>query len=113
MSETEQGNELKVLRALSSLSSRNEHLGSRHVNRMLDDFTIEGPNGRHSCLVLELVGSNVADFIDAHCCDDRLPPRLARVVAKQTMHGIDFLTSKGIGHGGMICDFHELSMTEH
>ncbi|KAG6108883.1 hypothetical protein E4U31_007337, partial [Claviceps sp. LM219 group G6] len=28
---------------------------------MLDDFTLVGPNGTHHCLVLELVGPNVAD----------------------------------------------------
>lgn len=67
---------------------------------MLDDFTLDGPNGTHDCLVLELVGPNVADAVAWYYNDDRLPAELAKLFAKQTLQGIDLLASHDIGHGG-------------
>lgn len=101
ISETKEGGELKILRALSSFTAN--HLGSTDVNRMLDHFTLVGPNGSHDCLALELVGPNVADFVDSHCKDGRLPPELAKAFAKQTLQGVDFLAANDIGHGGEAC----------
>ncbi|EPE10155.1 serine protein kinase [Ophiostoma piceae UAMH 11346] len=68
---------------------------------MLDNFTVVGPNGTHDCLVLELVGPSVADVVESHCRDDRLPANLAKLFAYQTMQGLDFLASHDIGHGDL------------
>lgn len=76
------------------------HDGSSYVNQMLDQFTVTGPNGSHSCLVLEFLGPNVSEVVDSHCRDDRLPSRAARSISRQVLQGIDYLASRGIGHGG-------------
>lgn len=68
---------------------------------MKDSFEISGPNGRHECLVLELLGPSVADYLDAHSYDERLPGVLAKRVVKQTLLGLAFLHERGIAHGGM------------
>lgn len=68
---------------------------------MKDFFEISGPNGRHECLVLELLGPSVADYLDAHSIDERLPGEMAKRVVKQTLLGLAFLHERGIAHGGM------------
>lgn len=70
---------------------------------MLDHFTLVGPNGSHDCLVLELVGPNIADLVDVYCKDWRLPANLAKVFAKQALQGLDFLAVNDIVHGGKTC----------
>ncbi|KAG6119860.1 hypothetical protein E4U13_007213 [Claviceps humidiphila] len=99
VSKVEDSRELRMLRALSSLPK--DHPGSSYVNHMLDHFTLVGPNGTHNCLVLELVGPNVEAFVNAYCIDGRLPSRLARLFAKQTLQCIDFLAANNIGHGDL------------
>ncbi|KAF5982816.1 CMGC SRPK kinase [Fusarium coicis] len=66
---------------------------------MLDHFTLVGPNSSHDCLVLELVGPNVADIVDGHLKDSRLPSHAARLFSKQILQGLDFLSAGNIGHG--------------
>lgn len=68
---------------------------------MKDFFEISGPNGRHECLVLEMLGPSVADYLDARSIDERLPGELAKRVVKQTLLGLAFLHERGIAHGGM------------
>ncbi|GAB0136264.1 hypothetical protein EsDP_00004571 [Epichloe bromicola] len=97
ISELGESGELKILRALSALSRHDP--GWSHVNQMLDHFTLVGPNGSHDCLVLELVGPNVADVVEAHCQNNRLPAKLAKLFAKQVLQGLDFLAANDIGHG--------------
>ncbi|KAG5810591.1 hypothetical protein H9Q74_005726 [Fusarium xylarioides] len=96
-SEAKESRELKVLQALSSLPSN--HPGWHHVNKMLDHFTLVGPNGAHDCLVLELVGPNVADVVDRHLKDSRLSSNAARLFSKQILQGLGFLSANNIGHG--------------
>jgi serine/threonine-protein kinase SRPK3 len=101
VSEVEDSSELNILQALSALPKY--HPGSSYVNQLLDYFTLVGPNGSHHCLVLELAGPNVADVVESHCKDDRLPPKLAKVFAKQALQGLDFLAANNIGHRGKAC----------
>ncbi|RBR16009.1 hypothetical protein FVER53590_11132 [Fusarium verticillioides] len=96
-SEVKESRELKVLQAVSSLP--NNHPGWHYVNKMLDHFTLVGPNGSHDCLVLELVGPNVADIVDKHLKDSRLPSNAARLFSKQILQGLDFLSASNICHG--------------
>ncbi|RBR22337.1 uncharacterized protein FIESC28_04531 [Fusarium coffeatum] len=91
--------ELKILEALSALPKH--HPRSSHVNQLLDHFTHVGPNGSHDCLVLELVGPNIADFVELHCKDNRLPSKFAKVFAKQALQGLNFLAINDIGHGDL------------
>lgn len=93
------------LSVMKKLASRYPH--PLHVMHMVDDFDLEGPNGIHHCLVLELLGPSVPDFIDACFPDGRLPGKLAKDIAKQVVSGLDFLHREDIGHGGGFTQFLE------
>lgn len=76
------------------------HPRLKHVLHTLDDFDIIGPNGTHICLVYELLGPNVPDALDAHFPHGRFPGKLAKMIAKQSLIGLDGLHQQNIGHGG-------------
>ncbi|OAX80213.1 hypothetical protein ACJ72_05460 [Emergomyces africanus] len=91
----EETRELQTMRELAT-----HHLCLKHTVHMLDDFDLKGPNGSHKCLVYELLGPNIPDIIDVHFPDGRLPGKLAKVIAKQSLIGLDSLHQQNIGHGG-------------
>ena len=76
------------------------HPGCKHIVRLLDEFSHDGPNGTHTCLVFELLGPNVATVTEESFADGRLPGVLARRVCKETLLAVDFLHQQSIGHGG-------------
>lgn len=68
--------------------------------KLLDYFELDGPDGTHECLVLELLGPSAADVLNVQFINNRLPAELAKKVARQTILGLDYLHQHGIGHGG-------------
>ncbi|OJD24178.1 CMGC/SRPK protein kinase [Blastomyces percursus] len=92
----EETRELQPMRELAA-----HHLCLEHTVHMLDDFDLKGPNGSHKCLVYELLGPNIPDIIDVHFPDGRLPGKLAKVIAKQSLIGLDSLHQQNIGHGDL------------
>lgn len=69
-------------------------------------FWIEGPNGRHLCLVMPLVGPNLSILSSGIC--SRLKPPLAAVVAHQAAQAMSLLHSNGKCHGGTFPEFQTL-----
>ena len=68
--------------------------------QMLDYFQLNGPNGTHDCIVIELLGPSVSDLLDARFGGERLPGKLAKKIAEQALLGLDYLHEQQIGHGG-------------
>ncbi|KAI0809592.1 kinase-like protein [Xylaria sp. FL0064] len=101
----ERNREFKVLLAIAAI--RSEQPGSRHLMPMLDHFQLDGPNGTHDCLVLELLGPSVPDLLDARFRGERLPGKLAKKIAEQALLGLDYLHQQKIGHG----DLHTRNLT--
>ncbi|KAF2449339.1 kinase-like protein [Karstenula rhodostoma CBS 690.94] len=91
--------EFTILRSLAAAQS--DQPGSQHLMTMSDHFQLNGPNGIHDCFVLELLGPSVADVLDAHFNNERLPGKLARKIAKQTLLGLSCLHEQGIGHADL------------
>ncbi|KAI0867389.1 kinase-like domain-containing protein [Hypoxylon argillaceum] len=91
--------QLHVMRAIAASSS--QHPGAASVMKIIDNFTLNGPNGTHQCMVLELLGPSISDVLDVRFADNRLPGALAKKVARQTLLGLDYLHQHGIGHGDL------------
>lgn len=62
-------------------------------------FHIEGPNGRHLCLVQPLLGPST--YVASQFFESRMRPYLARRVTRQITKAIGDLHSRGLCHGGM------------
>ena len=102
---------IKVLTARHSEQSREVdirrrlHCGDRHhpgrpfVLSPLTEFYIDGPNGRHLCLVSEVVGPSIWDVKNA-TEHDMLPIEDAQDITAQLALGLSYIHSCGIVHGG-------------
>lgn len=96
-SESSQNAEAKILRQLQSVDTL--HPGQRFIPHLLGTFSIEGPNGRHTCLVQEAAGCSVAASKE-DSSNFMFPTETARSIAAQLIMGVAYLHSRGICHGG-------------
>lgn len=92
--------ELQILQRIAKIKN-SDHPGRKYLPELLDWFYHEGPNGRHLCIVLEVLGPKLSDLAQNHP-DYRLDGRLARRVSRQLLYATDCLHSYGIAHGGKI-----------
>lgn len=91
--------ELRNLRLLQKHSGGN--LSSKYIVQLLDDFTHNGPNGVHQCLVLELLGPTVDMVLrDYYEGDDKLEPEDILRMSTQLLKAVKFIHSAGMCHGG-------------
>jgi len=98
------GQDCKELRILQKLANEStSHTGKDYVVSLLDSFTIDGPNGRHVCLVSPVAGPSITSINyspGAVAGSRRLKSQLAHKVAKQAVQALDFVHSQGFCHGG-------------
>lgn len=94
-------NESKAFQALRNGDPR--HPGKRFVIHLLDEFIINGPNGRHQCFVLPVALNSLKTAKGASVSDNSLfPPQVARSIATQALLAVSYIHSCGIIHGGML-----------
>ncbi|KAJ6159608.1 hypothetical protein N7497_004145 [Penicillium chrysogenum] len=90
--------ELGNLRLLQKQCGGN--LSSKYIIQLLDDFTHDGPNGAHQCLVLELLGPTVDTVLKDYCeGDDNLEPEDILRMSTQLLKAVRFIHSAGMCHG--------------
>ncbi|KAJ8110712.1 hypothetical protein ONZ43_g5805 [Nemania bipapillata] len=92
-----QDHELEILRHLQA-NDLHSHPGRSNVTQLLDFFSHEGPNGRHLCLVLELLGPRVS-WVAEKSQNYRLNADLARRVSGHVAEAVAYLHSRGVAHG--------------
>ncbi|KAL8982760.1 MAG: hypothetical protein Q9177_005173 [Variospora cf. flavescens] len=98
---SESSSESRILRLLEQhRASGPDSTGEQSVAKLLDEFTFEGPNGRHTCLVSEPAGCSIADSQEAG--DGWLfPLQIARAIATKIVLGVEFLHRVGVVHGDL------------
>ncbi|KAK9374657.1 protein kinase [Lipomyces chichibuensis] len=80
------------------------HPACAHILCVLDHFTIDGPNGSHSCLVSPFAGPSLAQMTHTPgkpAGTRRLRGALARKFAKQVTLTIGYMHSRGVAHGDL------------
>ncbi|KAG8163084.1 hypothetical protein KVR01_007562 [Diaporthe batatas] len=95
--------EISILRELSN----SPDAAQTCIVRLLDDFHHTGPNGRHQCLVLELLGPSLINVIDGanpmpgqpRGEDDGMIAEDIFRVARQLLSALAVLHENGIAHG--------------
>lgn len=83
------------LHVLLRLRDGADETGKDNVVQVLDHFVHTGPNGKHQCIVTELLGPDVGLDIDI------LPWSVGRAIIRQVTHAIRYLHRNNIVHGGM------------
>ena len=78
--------------------------GEALIPRVLDTFSLVGPNGRHRCLVTEPGMMTLAEAKDASYTRlFRMP--VAKAIAVQVIQAVAFLHRRGVVHAGMYIDY--------
>ena len=92
---TGKNNEIKIYRHLASQTGT--HPGSERVLALLDDFRVQGVNGEHNVLVLQVVGPRLGAMFNEE-------PTVIQQSIKSLVHqvalGTSFLHHYGIVHAG-------------
>lgn len=99
-SESSKSAEADIIRLLHT-GSDPSHLGEQFMPRLLDGFSLEGPNGTHICLVQEPAGCSLAASKEKSV-NFMFPVETARSIAAQLIMGVSYLHSRGICHGGKL-----------
>ena len=101
-SETGKTTEGSVLRLLQDGDPT--HVGKKFVPPFLDEFSFQGPNGQHQCLVGLPFGHSVSK-VKEDSVDFMFPADAAKSIAAQLIMGLSYLHASGICHGGQHIDF--------
>ncbi|KAF7186687.1 Serine/threonine-protein kinase SRPK [Pseudocercospora fuligena] len=80
--------ELPIYSHLNALKSK--HPGQQYVRRMLDSFEVEGPHGKHICLVHQPFGMNFDQLKDL-CPNELFTPALIRESFRDILDGLEYL----------------------
>ncbi|RWA14455.1 hypothetical protein EKO27_g631 [Xylaria grammica] len=98
---SEQSNEEKVYKHLLERSSLKE-LEENHLLIPLERFWIEGPNGRHYCLVLPVLGPTVSSWrVDVSACNHGEMTEDVRKVCTHIVQAVRYLHQSGVCHGDL------------
>lgn len=93
---------------ISILNHLNQQGGSdprsTHVIALLDCFQHQGPNGKHLCIVFEVLSVNISTMLEytpEYLIGSafRFPKWMAKRILRQLLLGISFLHSNGVIHG--------------
>jgi serine/threonine-protein kinase SRPK3 len=68
----------------------NKKRGQCFVVQLLNSFIHSGPNGKHVCMVFEILGVNLLEIIKRYNYKG-IPLPICRVIAKQALVGLDYL----------------------
>ncbi|KAI0016605.1 protein kinase-like domain-containing protein [Xylariomycetidae sp. FL0641] len=92
--------EVEILRHLADRSTP-EELEACHVLLPLETFWLDGPNGRHLCLVMPIHGCNLSDWRGHLDSESESTAIEAKRICAQIATGIQLLHEKGICHGDL------------
>ncbi|KAI4864676.1 kinase-like protein [Hypoxylon rubiginosum] len=76
-----------------------KELDDNHIVVPLEQFWLEGPNGRHLCLVMPVLGMTVSDWRRNQDDHEEETGVEAKNVCSQIIQSLSFLHSHGICHG--------------
>ena len=86
--------ELRILETITAATVA--HKGREFVVQLLDHFIIDGPNGKHWCLVTKVAGDRLARKPGLPYNSLEWP----RIISLQVAEALGFLHTLGLAHGG-------------
>ncbi|KAL8724109.1 MAG: hypothetical protein Q9181_006980 [Wetmoreana brouardii] len=93
--------ESHILRLLEQNRVENSGLaGGKYVAQLIDEFFVEGHNGRHACLVSEPAGFNIHAAREDSIVR-MFSPQMARAITAKIIMGVHFVHSSGVVHGDL------------
>lgn len=94
------GNEAAIYERINSVAAKSNHIGHELIRKFLSSFELEGPHGKHTCIVQQALGITM-DHLMPYLENKVLPLDLVKQFFRQLLLGLDFLHSQaGIIHTG-------------
>lgn len=92
--------EIEILRGLSSAASSasRAHPGRCSIPVILDEFVVDGPNGRHPCYTTVPARCDLRDAAYGYI----FPLQVVRALAARITQAIAYMHSRGFVHGGSL-----------
>lgn len=90
-SEASNSSEAAIMHQLHP-NPESKHLGQQFTPRLLDEFSLQGPNGTHTCLVQEPARCSVAASKEKSA-NFMFPVETARSIAAQLIMGLSYVQS--------------------
>ncbi|KAI1423175.1 protein kinase [Xylaria sp. FL1777] len=87
--------EARILRALSTQNSRGAVGGRDAIPKIMDEFSIEGPNGTHACYTVAPAQGNLQEASFSRL----FPIHVARALAARLVLAVSYVHSQGFVHG--------------
>jgi serine/threonine-protein kinase SRPK3 len=75
---------------LHKISPHSDSQGSEHILRLLDEFSHEGPNGVHICLIFKAMGPDLSRYRKLFP-DVKIPVPVAKSITRQLLLALVFL----------------------
>jgi len=96
----ESTHEVSILRHLEDADHKTlAGNGRNFLSSLLDEFHLDGPNGRHKCLVSEPAGCTIADSKEAGR-KWMFPLATARAIVTNLFQAVAFMHDNGVVHAG-------------
>ena len=95
------GRDKLVLRHLRSKASV-EMLLENHIAVPVEEFWVEGPNGKHLCFVMPFLGCNVGTCRWGLDWKEEEPGTLPKGICRQIVTALGFLHGHGVCHGDFL-----------
>ncbi|KAI9728115.1 MAG: hypothetical protein M1834_007831 [Cirrosporium novae-zelandiae] len=83
--------ELDILRLIGETNPR--HQGWNFVRKLLSSFNVEGPYGKHPCLVFEPLREPLWLY-STRFVDDVIPSDILKIILQMVLQGLDYLHSE-------------------
>lgn len=81
------------------LRNSNEHPGKKLLRLVLDLFDIEGPHGKHTCLIYQPFGMSFSEF-QGLLPDNKLPKELVQRSIQLITISLSFMHENNVIHTG-------------
>lgn len=103
--------EVVNLRRLEEYYLQGQQDRPRPYAQLLDRFSVEGPNGRHNCLVTELLGPSLGSVYSLYAqLEQVLRPETILRASGQLLQGVEFTHQAGLAHGGNMVPWHPANL---
>ncbi|EDN04048.1 predicted protein [Histoplasma mississippiense (nom. inval.)] len=95
---SENSNEGKIIHLLTKGDPHCR--GRQYIPTLLDQFSFDGPNGHHQCLVAEPAGCSISTSKE-NSANFMFPQDAARSIAAQLIMGLNYLHENDVCHGDL------------
>lgn len=82
------------------LKNSKDHFGKQLVRIVMDSFEVDGPHGKHACLLYQPLGMNLTEFQNLFP-GNRFPKELIQRTIQLVLISVAFLHQNNVIHSGM------------